>query len=130
MIAIRFLSRQGCFCIELYVIAFVYTKKKKQKLATTNEEYSKLLSDPFLAWMPTDYRSSDCMAKVAEYIRNNRADTLRECIDLLETEMNRNRAEQAALVGALYAKKREQKDGNGKTEKYIIKRSFYYEQNE
>lgn len=94
----------GLFIVGIYVFALIYTKKKKQKLAAANEEYSKLLSDPSLAWMPADYRSSGCIAKVAEYIRNNRADTLKECINLLETEMHQNRVENAALVSALYAK--------------------------
>ncbi|MBQ2349072.1 MAG: hypothetical protein II388_12020 [Clostridia bacterium] len=94
----------GLFLVGLYVIALVYTKKKKQKLAAATEEYSKILSDSSLAWMPVDYRNSGCISKVAEYIRNNRADTLRECINLLEVEMHQNRMERTALVGALYAK--------------------------
>ncbi len=94
----------GVVIIAVYAYHMFYAAKKKKLLSSLNEEYEKVLNDPSISWVPVDYRNAGCILKIAEYVRNNRADTLRDCINMLETEMHQNRVEQAALVGALYAK--------------------------
>ncbi len=94
----------GLIIVGIYACAWIYVISSKKKLNLLNEEYKVARNDPSVAWVPADYRDSYSITKIAEYIRNDRADTLRECINMLETEMHQNRVENAALIGALYGK--------------------------
>jgi hypothetical protein len=40
--------------------------------------------------IPLDYQSDSKLAKIESYVRNNRADTLRDCINMYEEEMRHN----------------------------------------
>ena len=94
----------GLIIVGIYACAWAYVILTKKKLASLQAEYQTAQNDPSISWVPVDYRDSFSISKIAEYIRNNRADTLRECINMLETEMHQNRVENAALIGALYGK--------------------------
>lgn len=64
-------------------------------------EHERLMADPCLAWLPTDYRNSTAWEKIAGYLINMRANTLQEAINLYETEAHQERLESIAAIGAM-----------------------------
>lgn len=91
-----------------FLPAFFYGKHKTQlkKMRKETEElqkkYSELQKDSALSWLMDKYRTSECILNIAEYVQSGRADTLKEALNLLETEIHNKRMESAAAIGAYF----------------------------
>ena len=99
----------GLFNVVLGVIPFVAVYKRLQrakecliKIEELKEKYQGMQNDSNLSWLPMDYRSSFCISEIATYVQNGRADTLKEAINLFETEQHNQRLENAAALGAYW----------------------------
>ena len=91
----------------IFGILFVsfFNRIKKKNLKKCNEEtevLEQLKSDVALSWLPYDYRDSESFAYIYLYIRNLRAHTLTEAINLYETEKHQHRLEQINHMVAKY----------------------------
>ncbi|MDE6665865.1 MAG: zinc ribbon domain-containing protein [Ruminococcus sp.] len=105
-------SAFGNFVSVLTIIAFgvigvFYRKKHKKKSETLLSEKSNyeqeleiLKNDAVLYWLPYDYRDSESFAYLFSYINNMRASSLKEAINLYETEKHHTRLE---LISAITA---------------------------
>lgn len=91
-----------------FVPAFFYgrhksaLKKMRKETEELQKKYSELQNDSALSWLMNKYRTSECIFKIAEYVKSGRADSLKEALNLLETEMHNERMESAAAIGAYF----------------------------
>lgn len=65
----------------------------RAKANAYSKEIQQLQADSSLSWLPPAYRTSYCYGKISEYLQNMRAETLKEALNLLETEMHQDRVE-------------------------------------
>ena len=86
-------------------IPVMYRKKKLNKAAELKaqkqdceNQISVLKQDATLSWLPYDYRDATSFAMILSYLENMRANTLREAINLLETEKHQARVELMAAL--------------------------------
>lgn len=107
----------GALTIPVYLIGVVvlivalvqknkYTKmmhEQEQNIQARKAELETLKNDQSLAWLPYDYRDSTYFAMMYGYIRNMRANSLQQAINLLETELHQARVELASQLTALSA---------------------------
>lgn len=77
----------------------------KSQIGMSKQKLLVLRQDNSLSWLPESYRTSGCIAAIRSYLSDGRADTLKEALNLLETEMHRQRLEDSAFLGAYYANK-------------------------
>ncbi len=91
-------------CIAIGVLNMLFQKKKAAGLTADRSKYvnelETLKSDAVLSWLPYDYRDSTSFAYLFSYMNNMRASTLKEAINLYETEKHQARLE---LISALTA---------------------------
>lgn len=66
---------------------------RKKKITDLTAKNNELTNNPVLAWLPMDYRNGYDFFKIAEYVQNQRANTLQEAINLLEREKHERRVE-------------------------------------
>lgn len=88
-------------------LAFHLQRKHKKQLETLvpqktskQAELETLKNDASLLWLPYDYRDCTKFAMMYGYIRNMRANSLKEAINLLETEMHQARVELYSAIAA------------------------------
>lgn len=84
------------------VLSTLFVKNIKNKAARLDAEHTKLRNDQSMQWLPDKYRNSTDFNMIASYLKNDRADTLREAINILEQESHYRRMENAAAMGAYY----------------------------
>ncbi len=72
--------------------------KKKEQI----KKHSEVAADPSLSWLSAKYHDSFYIFKIAEYINNGRADTLKEALNMLEQEIHQAEMKEAAIIGAYY----------------------------
>lgn len=77
----------------------------KSTIAQSQQKLSLLRQDNSLSWLPEIYRTSSCIAAINSYLSDGRADSLKEALNLLETEMHQQRLENSAFLGAYFANK-------------------------
>ncbi len=75
-------------------------EEAKQTKSKYESELSVLRNDAVLSWLPYDYRDSTSFAMLYSYIRNMRANSLKEAINLLETEKHQARVELMTALSA------------------------------
>ncbi|WP_434510089.1 hypothetical protein [Desulfitobacterium sp. AusDCA] len=84
----------GWIAFFVLICAFIYLRKmnkrllKKPELNIENidQEYNQNFEELNTSIIPQDYRNLYSLNKIEGYLRNNRADTLRDCINLLEED--------------------------------------------
>jgi len=88
-------------------LAIALQKKHQAELAELEQqqqakqnEIETLKNDASLAWLPYDYRDPTYFAMMYGYVKNMRANSLSEAINLLETEMHQARVELMSSVAA------------------------------
>ena len=93
-----------------FVIIHVGYKKKKKRakkceklLAENRNQLTILQSSPGLAWLPPDYRTSECINIISSYVNSGRAETMKEALALLDQTIHNERMENAAFLGAYYS---------------------------
>ena len=80
--------------------------KKKEAAALEAEKQTlentllSLKNDPVLLWLPYDYRDSTSFTYLYTYLTNLRANSLKEAINLYETEKHQERLELISAVTA------------------------------
>ena len=86
--------------IAIVPIPVMYRKKKLNKAAELKAQKQEcenqinvLKQDATLSWLPYDYRDATSFAMILSYLENMRANTLKEAINLLETEKHQARVE-------------------------------------
>ncbi len=84
------------------LLSTLFVKNIKNKAARLDAEHTRLRNDQSMQWLPDTYRNSTDFNMIASYIKNDRADTLREAINILEQETHYRRMEKAAAMGANY----------------------------
>lgn len=92
----------GAVPIALFVMRILRAGECKKKISDLAAKYQSLRNDASLSWLPPDYRDSSCINAIASYLQNGRADSLKEAINLLETEQHNERMENAAALGAYF----------------------------
>ncbi len=80
-----------------FIIVPVLFKKKsnniKRELQELENELANLKSDNSLSWLPYSYRDSKSYNCIASYVLNLRATSLKDAINLYETEKHQSRVE-------------------------------------
>ena len=80
-----------------FIIVPILFKKKsnniKRELQELENELANLKSDNSLSWLPYSYRDSKSYNCIASYILNLRATSLKDAINLYETEKHQSRVE-------------------------------------
>lgn len=92
-------------CVLLYVRRKIKVINAKKKIANLEDEYSKLRENEALEWIPISYRNGYDIILLMKYFINDRADTIREAINILEAEKQNARMVNAAATGAYYGAK-------------------------
>lgn len=90
------------------VVLFIMRRKKYLKQvdeSTKNKQtyeatLQSLKNDPILSWLPYDYRDSTSFTYLYTYLTNLRANSLKEAINLYETEKHQERLELISAVTA------------------------------
>ena len=86
--------------IVIYILHLIIMNKVKKQIEPLNQKLTALRAEPSLAWLPDKYRDGGCIYKIAEYVNNGRADSMKAALDLLEEDIHRQQMEEAAMVGA------------------------------
>ena len=92
-------------CIVFLVNHIRRVMKCKSTIAQSQQKLTILSLDDSLSWLPESYRTASAVFYIAEYVQNGRADSLKEALELLETELHRKRMEDNAFLGAYFANK-------------------------
>lgn len=90
------------FCGYMIYFYFVGGFVLNDKIKKTQNELKELEQSPQLSWIPAEYRTSSCITAIISYVQSGRADTMKEVLNLLETDMHNQRMENAAALGAYY----------------------------
>ena len=105
-------TQQALICVGIMVVCLVFlfrqikrVKTCKSQLGLSKQKLILLRADNSLSWLPESYRTSSCISAIRSYLLDGRADSLKEAINLLETEMHQQRLEDSAFLGAYYANK-------------------------
>ena len=78
----------------LWIGATIHRNSKaKAVMAETEAKLAEAWNNPSLAWLPPMYRNSLAYEKIKEYTVNKRANSLKEALNLFETEMHQARLE-------------------------------------
>ncbi|MCM1133013.1 MAG: hypothetical protein NC340_06040 [Ruminococcus flavefaciens] len=79
--------------ILITILIPIVKKTKAKSIAGKIQElagqHNSLESDARLSWLPSMYRTARCYNSIAGYLMNGRADTLKEALNLFETEQQR-----------------------------------------
>ena len=92
----------GAVPIAIFIKRILRAGECKKKISELAAKYQGLRNDTSLSWLPPDYRDSSSINAIASYLQNGRADSLKEAINLLETEQHNERMENAAALGAYF----------------------------
>lgn len=101
---------QNTFLIIGVVLGILYVlsnrkkvKQFKSKISECEETLENLKKDNSLAWLPYDYRDFTSFAYIFQYIQNSRANSLKEAINLYETEKHQARLEAISAFNTILA---------------------------
>ena len=93
--------------IVLGILYILSNRKKvrqlKDKISECNEIIEDLKKDSAIAWLPYDYRDSTAFAYIFQYVQNFRANSLKEAINLYETEKHQARLKAMSALTAMAA---------------------------
>lgn len=102
-------SRSIVMSFIIPIVAFVYPifmrsyygkklKETEAEIDKATNEYNVIINNPVNDWIPQDYKNPIYFAKIAEYVRNKRAFSLKEAFDLLEEDIHRQKMENKPTV--------------------------------
>ena len=101
--AISFIVIYGAIIYFLFIRGPIKKREAQEKLLVMQEQWKELVQDERLSWLPESYRRGHSAVAIYNYAINGRADSLKEALNLYETEKHHERVEFAAMLGAYNA---------------------------
>ncbi len=84
------------------IIKIIVLKIWKKEIKRKDDELNIIRQNKELEWLPFIYRTSPAFDSFYMYLSTGRADTLKEAMNIFETELNAQRMGTAAAIGAFY----------------------------